>query len=224
MSNKVTKYYIMNLATRQDRRDECDIELKAAGITNYEYFKSTYWKDYPQDELETYLTREYRHVTKDIVAQKGLFGCGITHVRCIEHFLKEFGTDGTKIAVMLEDDFQIIDPVGFNDAVNKAINTTDDWDLIYLGGLRNPKNDKREDFIPGLDIALGVWNSQSYVIRNTQNIYDKMKDLLERGYFADRALRKMIRDDKKNKHRYLITNPYLIIQRKSYSDINNKVR
>jgi len=224
MLKEVSKYYIMNLASRQDRRDECDIELQAADIKNYEYFMSTHWKDYPKDELESYLNREYRHVTKDEVAQKGLFGCGITHVRCIEQFLKEYGTDGTKIAIMLEDDFQIKDPKSFNEAISKAINTTDDWDLIYLGGLRNPKNDKKEEYLPGLDIAVSVWNSQSYIIRNTQDIYDRMKNLFERGYFADRALRKLIRDDKKNKNRYLITNPYLIIQRKSYSDINSKVK
>lgn len=224
MLNEVNKYYIMNLEIRKDRRDECDEELQLAGITNYNYFNSTHWKDYPQDKLNSYLDREYRHVTKDLIAKKGLFGCGITHLRCIKQFLKEFGTDGTKIAVMLEDDFQIKNHIEFKDDMSKVINTTNDWNFIYLGGLRNPKNDKKEEYLTGLDIAVSVWNSQSYIIRNTQDIYDKMENLFERGYFADRAIRKLIRDDKANKHKYLITNPYLIVQRKSYSDINSKVK
>jgi GR25 family glycosyltransferase involved in LPS biosynthesis len=224
MARIIDKYYIMNLETRQDRREECDMELRKANIENYEYFKSTHWKDVPPQVVDSYLAREYHHVTKDDHARRGLFGCGLTHVLCIERFIQEHGTDGTKTAVLLEDDFRIKEPLTFKTVINSAINLSKDWDMIYLGGLKNPKDDKRETYLPGLEIAISVWNAHAYVIRNTQDIYDKMKSYFERGFFADRALRKMIRDDKDNKNRYLIVDPYLVDQRRSYSDINEKIK
>jgi GR25 family glycosyltransferase involved in LPS biosynthesis len=157
-------------------------------------------------------------------ARYGLIGCGVTHLKTIKEFIDTYGTDGTKVAVILEDDFQIVDHGLIKEQIHTAINQSEDWDFIYLGGLRNAKEDKREEYLPGLDIAISVWNAHAYVIRNTQDIYDRMKTLFEDGYMADRATRKLIRNDKKRKERYLITHPYIIQQRRNYSDINNFVR
>jgi hypothetical protein len=214
----------MNLPHREDRRDASIKEMSEAGISNYEFFNSTHWRDIPQEELDSLITREYRHVTKDINARYALTGCGLTHMNCVKHFIDTYGTSGENIAILLEDDFAIVNHKEFKKQIDTAINSTSDWEFIYLGGLRNPKEDKREEYLTGLDIAISVWNAHAYVIRNTPTIYERVNDLFYRGYFADRAYRKMIRDDKKNKHKYLITYPYIVTQRRNYSDINNCVR
>jgi hypothetical protein len=224
MSREVNIYYVMNLPQRDDRREASEAEFQTAAITNYEFFQSTHWRDVPDEEMNDLINREYRHVTKDMNARKGLAGCGITHLACIKNFIDQYGSDGTKTAVILEDDFQIVDYGLIKEQIHTAINSTNDWDFIYLGGLRNAKEDVREEFLPGVDIAISVWNAHAYVIRNTQDIYDRMKALFDRGYFADRAWRKLIREDKKNKHKYLITYPYTIMQKRNFSDINNCVR
>lgn len=221
---EVNKYYVMNLPHREDRRKLSINELSKAGITNYEFVESIYWKDYSEEELERLTHLEYRHVTKDLRARYGLVACGATHVKTIKQFIETFGTDGTKVAVLLEDDFEIVDHSALQEQINTAINQSPNWDFIYLGGLRNPKNDKREEYLPNLDIAVSVWNAHAYVIRNTQDIADRMENLYHRGFFADRATRKLIRDDKERKHRYLITYPYIVVQKRNFSDINNCIR
>jgi GR25 family glycosyltransferase involved in LPS biosynthesis len=224
MLKEVSKYYIMNLPSREDRRKESIVELQKSGISNYEFVESVYWKEFSDEYLHTMTNLKYRHVTKDLIARYGLLGCGTSHLKAIKKFIDDFGTDGTKTCVILEDDFAIVNHSEIQDQIHAAINQSNDWDFIYLGGLKDPKNDKREEYLPNLDIAISVWNAHAYVIRNTQDIYDRMKALFDIGYFADRATRKLIRDDKHNKTRYLISYPYIITQRKSYSDINSRVK
>lgn len=221
---EVNKYYVLNLPHRTDRKEASEAELQTAGIMNYEFFESTHWKNVDKEEMESLINREYRHVTKDMDARRALAGCGITHLKAIQKFLEEYGNDGTKVAVILEDDFTIVDPGLIKNQIHEAINASPHWDFIYLGGLRNAKEDKREEYLPNLDIAISVWNAHAYVIRNSQDLCDRMQDLFNRGYFADRAYRKLIRADKKNKERYLITYPYTVMQKRNYSDINNCIR
>jgi len=224
MPISIDKYYIMNLPHREDRKEQSIKEMESSAIVNYEFFQSTHWKSLEQTELDSLISREYRHVTKDTTAKYALAGCGLTHMNCVKHFIDTFGTDGNHAAVLLEDDFKIEKPETFLTDIQHAINLTEDWEFIYLGGLRNPNSDKRESFMPGVDIAISVWNAHAYVIRNTEFIYETVKNLFYRGYFADRAYRKMIRDNKENKHKFLITYPYIVSQRRNFSDINNCVR
>jgi hypothetical protein len=221
---EVTKYYVLNLPYRTDRKEAATVELEKAGVDNYEFLVSTHWKDLGQEELDRLINLEYRHVTKDMNARYALAACGYTHLHAIKQFIDVYGTDGTQACVILEDDFTIVDHLKIKEQINEAINATPDWDFIYLGGLRNAKEDKREEYLPNLNIAISVWNAHAYVIRNTQDIYDRTLDLYNRGFFADRAFRKMIRDDKRNKQRYLITCPYTIMQKRNFSDINSCVR
>jgi GR25 family glycosyltransferase involved in LPS biosynthesis len=221
---KISNYYVMNLKDREDRRQECIKEFKQANIENYEFVDSVHWKSLEQSYLDYYTNREYRHVTKKQTSKYGLLGCGISHLKCYEKFLSDYGDDKTKYAVILEDDFEITIPNEIEQFIDDTINKTSDWNFIYLGGLKNPKNDKIESYLPGLDIVTSVWNAHAYIVKNDKDFYDYLKSLFERGYFADRALRMAARENKHQKHKYLITNPYVIVQRKSFSNIENRIK
>ncbi len=218
------KYYILNLSHRTDRKEICEDQLKKANINNYEFIESIPWDTLSQEYLDKVINLKYKHRTPDLYARYGLVACGLSHIKAYDAILNSYGNSGDKAFVIFEDDFFIENTNTFKETLDKIINMTDDWQFIQLGGLRNHKEDKREDYLPGLQKIISVWNAHAYVIKNDLEFINKMKTLVDDGYFADRATRKVIRDDKRNAHKYLITWPYEVNQLKNYSDINRRVR
>ena len=216
--------FVINLPHREDRRLECIREFEKIGLYDYEFIDAVHWNQLSEEYLEDMVNREYKYKTKDKRAQYGNVGCGLSHLKVYSHILENYGKSGDKAFIVLEDDFRIENPATFMSKINEALTITRDWNIIYLGGLKNTKGDKREEFLPGFEKAISVWNSHAYLIKNDPEWISSMKLVAERGYFADRALRKVARDDKSNSHRYLIMWPYEVLQRKSYSDINHVVR
>lgn len=216
--------YVINLPHRSDRRLECIREFEKINFYDYEFIEAVNWKSFPTDLLDDMVNREYKYKTKDKRAQYGNVACGLSHLKVYDHIVENYGKTSDKAFIVLEDDFQIENPSEFWNKVEESLTITNDWNIVYLGGLKNTKGDKREEFLPGFEKAISVWNSHAYIIKNDPDWFAAMKEVEKRGYYADRALRKVARDDKKNAHRYLIMWPYQVLQRKSYSDINHVVR
>jgi len=216
--------YVINLPHREDRKLQCIREFEKIGFYDYEFIEAVHWNQLDKDYLEKVVNLEYKHRTKDKQAQYGNVGCGLSHLKVYDHILKNYGNTNNKAFVILEDDFCIENPASFLQKINNVITTIDDWHIIYLGGLRNTNGDKRQDFLPGVAKAISVWNSHAYIIKNDFDWITSMKEVGSRGYFGDRGLRKVIRDDKHNSHRYLILWPYEVLQIRGYSDINRTIR
>ena len=221
---EIGKFYVINLEHRFDRRDTAIKHFKSAGIYNYDFVKAIHYKDFTDEHCADMLNRSYKYKTKDEISKRGNLACGTSHIVAITQALKELGEDGTKAIVILEDDFHIVDETTFMVRLQEGIkNAPDDWEFIYLGGPGRENVDKTTPFIPGLDKATSVWASHGYVIKNNKDFLNRMKDCYVEGYFADRAIRKIIRDNKDYSHRYLIFKPYLAVQWRSYSDIDRKL-
>jgi len=212
---------VINLPHRQDRKLECIREFESVKFYDYEFIEAVNWKLFKTEILDEMSSRDYKYKTKNKRSIYGNVACGLSHLKVLDKMVEDYGKTGDKAFMIFEDDFSVERPVEFMEKVNEIINATNDWSIIYLGGLRNPKGDKREPFLPGIDKAISVWNAHAYIVKNDVNFIAAMKELASRGYYADRAIRKIIRDDKHNSHRYLVTWPYQALQRKSYSDIDN---
>lgn len=221
---KIEKIFVINLPHRQDRKRESILEFESIKNYDYEFIDAVNWNDLSDDYLEDCVNRDYKHRTKDKRAQYGNVACGLSHLKIYDYILNNYGKGSDKAFIILEDDFHIKNPRTFLDKVNEVLTITNDWNIIYLGGLKNTNGDKREPFLPGVEKVISVWNSHAYIIKNDPDWIAGMKECAKRGYYADRALRKVARDDKTNAHRYLIAWPYEVLQRKSYSDINRIVK
>lgn len=221
---EVGKYYVINLEHRTDRKETAIKHFNSAGIWNYEFVKAIHYKDLSDELCNTMLNKSYKFKTTDEISKRGNLACGSSHIKAIEQALAELGEDGTQAIVIFEDDFHIVDEVTFKTTLYAGLqNAPDDWEFIYLGGPGRANVDKTTPFLPGLDKATSVWASHAYVIKNNRNFLNKLKDCYKEGYFADRAFRKIIRENRDYSHRYLIYKPYLAIQWRSYSDIDRKM-
>lgn len=222
---EVVKYFIINLEHREDRRIIAEKYMKAAGIENYEFFKAVHHKEFTEEFIQDMVYgRKYTHRVKSEVAKRASLGCGTSHLRLMKKILEEYGDDGTKAFVILEDDFHLHDETTFVQKINEGLEIVPkDWEMIYLGDMGKEHTDRTEKFLPGIDKANNVWGTHGYIMRNYFPFVHKFERLYEDGYLADRAFRKMVRDDKKNLHKYLIFRPYLAVQWQSYSDIDEKM-
>ena len=221
---EVVKFYVINLKHRTDRKETAIKHLEDAGISNYEFIEAIHHTEFSDEYFEDMLNREYKFKTKRVVGQRGLLACGASHIKAMKKALEDFGTDGSKAIVIFEDDFHINDAETFLTELQKGLETAPpDWEFMFLGGMGKENIDKTEPFLPGLEKAKSVWGGHAYVIKNSNSIVDRVIDCYDRGYFADRAFRKIIRDDKQNLHKYLIYKPFLAVQWRSYSDIDEKI-
>lgn len=221
---EIGKFYVINLEHRHDRRDTAVKHFQSAGINNYEFVKAVHYSEFTDELCKDMLNRKYKFKTTDEISKRGNLACGTSHIKAIEQALAELGEDGTKAIVIFEDDFHIVDENTFLITLHEGLkNAPSDWEFMYLGGPGRDNVDKTTPFIPGLDKATSVWASHAYVIKNNRSFLNDLKDAYKEGYFADRAFRKIIRDNKDYSHRYLIFKPYLAIQWRSYSDIDRKM-
>jgi len=222
---EIVKYYIINLEHRTDRKEIAEKYMKAAGIENYEFFKAVHHKEFTEEFIQDMVYgRKYHHRVKSETAKRASLGCGTSHLRLMKKILNEYGNTGDKAFVILEDDFHLHDESSFVNKIKEGLKIIPtDWELLYLGDMGKEHTDRTEKFLPGIDKANDVWGTHGYIIRNLREFVNKFEILYEDGYLADRAFRKMIRDDKKNLHKYLIFRPYLAVQWQSYSDIEEKL-
>lgn len=220
---KIEKFFILNLPHREDRRQSCIQQFKKCNIHNYEFVDSIHWNTLSMEFLIEATNRRYTHRTKNKEARYGNVGCGLSHLKVYDIILSRYGDNLDKAFVIFEDDFYIENPDTFMNMVER-ITDTPDWKFIQLGGLRNHKEDKREPYLPGLDIIKSVWNTHAYIIKNDPDFISKMILVGDEGYYGDRGTRRVIREDKVNKHKYLVTFPYEVNQTKSHSDINNVIK
>jgi GR25 family glycosyltransferase involved in LPS biosynthesis len=220
----IEKVFVINLPHRVDRREECVQEFSRINYSNYEFVEAVNWKNLDKSTLDDLINREYKFKTKDTLAKYALVACGLSHIKIYDHISSEYGAESDKFFIILEDDFHIENPEIFFSKVEEAINLKEDWRIIYLGGLRNTNGDKRNSYIPNFEKATSVWNTHAYIIKNDPIWFSAVKEVAERGYFADRGFRKIIRDRSYEAEKFLIMWPYQVLQRRSFSDINRVVR
>ena len=185
-------HFYINLDRRNDRNNNTIKQLKKIGINNPNRFKA---------------------VENDM----GIIGCGLSHIAVIQK-AKELGWD---YIVVFEDDIDIIEPRLLKIKVKNLMNK--EWDVLMLGG----NNFKPFTVIDKDCIKVNkCFTTTAYIIKShyydtwIENLKEGVKKLMETGdrqYSLDLYNHSLQRKDN-----WLLLTPICIIQKKMYSDIENK--
>ncbi len=185
-------HFYINLEKRDDRNKNTIRQLKKIGIDKPNRFKA---------------------VENDM----GIIGCGLSHIAVIKK-AKELGWDHI---VVFEDDIDIIEPRLLKIKINKLMNK--EWDVLMLGG----NNFRPFTVIDNDCIKVNkCFTTTAYIIKShyydtwIDNLKEGVKKLMEthdRQYSLDLYNHSLQRKDN-----WLLLTPICIIQKKMYSDIENK--
>jgi len=185
-------HFYINLEKRDDRNKNTIRQLKKIGIDKPNRFKA---------------------VENDM----GIIGCGLSHIAVIKK-AKELGWDHI---VVFEDDIDIIEPRLLKIKINKLMNK--EWDVLMLGG----NNFRPFTVIDNDCIKVNkCFTTTAYIIKShyydtwIDNLKEGVKKLMlthDRQYSLDLYNHSLQRKDN-----WLLLTPICIIQKKMYSDIENK--
>lgn len=96
---------IVNLAHRQDRRQQCIEELRKAEIDTYSFVDAKY------------------------TPGLGYKGCALSQAKAMMDFMFE---DDREFLLVLEDDFMVCDNINLKQLINSAISFSNHWDVFML--------------------------------------------------------------------------------------------
>lgn len=206
----IDKIFIINLASRPDRKTQIINEMKKQNINEnkYEIFNAIR----PSiEEINSWNTRYCEHVKKDVHPKnfdgykKGSLGCLKSHTEVCKLALSR----GYKNVLILEDDTEFIDNYNKLEEYSNQINN--DYDMLYLSGSHLGK---KNEITKNISSVTGTHTTGSYCIKekamnyliNNINGYSKEIDV----FYACEI---------QPKFNCYIVIPHITKQRDGYSDI-----
>lgn len=202
LESEFKNIYVINLDRRPDRFSEVQIELRKAGINNYEKFCAIDGKT---------LTHKYKFVPTDTMGDAQAMG----HIGCtLSHFgvLNKAKEDGAEKYVVFEDDVEL--HKNFKELFDEYYNEVPaDWDCILLGGSHIGGFDRITERVIRI---FGSYTTHAMLINKT--MYDKLTAVWQHaGSEVDVAMASLHRDNK-----CYAFNPPLAWQKGGHSDILGK--
>lgn len=154
--DNMTKYCtkIINLEIDKERLNKMTTQLDNLSI-DYNVFKGVNGNDYTIDSNDKFL---FQNVDFNIYEKKGVVGCFLSHIKCLEQFIKQ---DDKLYMVVCEDDLDIIEPK-IRDYLQYIIDNID-FSIIFLSADPNVSD---SDEIMRLD--------DKYILRRALGKNDKM--------------------------------------------------
>jgi GR25 family glycosyltransferase involved in LPS biosynthesis len=117
---------------------------------------------------------------------KGLYGCGLSHMKIYEHIEENHGLDGNKIFLILEDDFMPLVPEQeFRKYIGCCIKSLPDYWKVLLLGTSQHNNFLKEQVNEYISVAKKYFFTHCYVIKNNKPLFDRIKYYFNEGYWAD---------------------------------------
>ena len=199
---------IINLAHRQDRRQACQQEMAAQGLTDYGFFAGKYLAEAPAR------------------------GCALSHGKLIADFLFE---DERPFLLVLEDDFALREGVRLMPGLEAAIGQAQLWDVFLLAHnaaipiARTPLADAYR--VVNAQTACAYLVGRLYAGKLMETFFraaqmqDEVKDIpspareIAGGLFRCDMLWKRLQEE----DRFWAQIPAPAFQRASYSDIEKKM-
>ena len=128
--DNMTKYCtkIINLEVDKERLNKMSAQLDNLSI-DYNVFKAVNGNDYTIDSNDKFL---FQNVDFNIYEKKGVVGCFLSHMKCLEQFTKQ---DDKLYMVVCEDDLDIIEPK-IRDYLQYIIDNID-FSIIFLSAAPN---------------------------------------------------------------------------------------
>lgn len=190
----IQNHFFINLDERNDRLISCEKELKKIGLDRPCRFSA-------------------------IKHTKGIIGCGMSHLKCIETAKNE----RLPYITIFEDDIIIPKPNKVRNQVNRIIESGVHWDILCLSGNAfRPHKVVEDDFI----VVNRMYCGTAYIVKEhyydtlIQNMKEGILNLMTTGeskYCWDAHWIELQRKDT-----FLLLNPPTIYQREDYSDIEKQ--
>jgi GR25 family glycosyltransferase involved in LPS biosynthesis len=200
---------IINLPHRSDRREECILEGKRAGLSlgGGNFFTA-------------------RHIEEN-----GKIGCALSHAKNLADFLFE---DSRAYILVLEDDFSVRNPGMLKGAIDSILKHSQNWDVYLLG--HNATIPVESTHLKDTYRVINAQTMSGYLVGRAYapkliETYYRSAELLKRYEPLPEQLRSpayhllscdMLWKDLQIKDRYWGSIPSLIFQRPSHSDIENR--
>jgi GR25 family glycosyltransferase involved in LPS biosynthesis len=192
----ITHSFFINLDHRTDRKPHVKKQLSSIGIFNPTRFSA-------------------------IKLQNGAIGCGMSHLRCLEH-ARDNAWDHVLI---VEDDIQFLNPELFVTQMNAFLHNQKDWDVILLAGNNVPPY--REVDTSCVQVSF-CQTTTGYLVKNhyfetlIDNVRSGITNLLRDPrnhimYAIDKFWIQLQKQDK-----WFLIIPLTVTQREDYSDIEKR--
>lgn len=191
----------INLDIRTDRRDEMEAELARVGV--------------PKEKILRWSATRNR--------KNGALGCTMSHIAVLEYI--QTLPVNIKSVLILEDDFNFIDNLGLvRDSLSKVHTLLPpDWDVVLLAY----EMFRTKPFNDILSIALECYGTAGYLLNRSSlekvlnNFREGREALIKSGHYKDSIdvyWWKLMKD-----HKFFYFNQALGYQRKSYSNVAEKI-
>lgn len=193
--SKIEHALYINLASRTDRKQHVESQLKLVGISA-ERFNAIKLPD-------------------------GALGCSMSHLKCLQ-MAKEKGWDHVLIC---EDDITFTNPGLFIQQINKFLSKQENWDVVLLAGNNMPPYKPIEDYcvqVTRCQTTTGYLVKSHYYDKLIDNIKTGMNMLVRnRDMHKIYAIDKywfLLQD----KDLWFLITPLSVVQREDYSDIEKR--
>ena len=193
--SKIEHALYINLASRTDRKQHVEAQLKLVGISA-ERFNAIKLPD-------------------------GALGCSMSHLKCLQ-MAKEKGWDHVLIC---EDDITFTNPGLFIQQINKFLSKQENWDVVLLAGNNMPPYKQVEDYcvqVTRCQTTTGYLVKSHYYDKLIDNIKTGMNMLVRnRDMHKIYAIDKywfLLQD----KDLWFLITPLSVVQREDYSDIEKR--
>ena len=188
--------FYINLASRPDRKEHVEKQLKTIGIENFERFNA-------------------------IKLANGAIGCSMSHLKCLE-IAKQ---SGWSHLLIVEDDIKFLDPQLFKNQFNSFLSRHKSWDVVLIGGNNVPPYKKIDDTcirVSHCQTTTGYIVKNTYYDTLIDNIKTGIEKLMKNPTNAfSYAIDKYWIQLQKRDIWYLLA-PIIAIQREDYSDIEQR--
>ena len=192
----ITHSFFINLDHRTDRKQHVKKQLRSIGISTAVRFSA-------------------------IKLQNGAIGCGVSHLRCLEH-ARDNSWDHVLI---VEDDIQFLDPTLFVNQMNACLHNQKEWDVLLLAGNNVPPY--REIDTSCVQVSF-CQTTTGYLVKNhyfetlINNVRTGIAHLIREPtnsftYAIDKFWIRLQKQDK-----WFLIIPLTVTQREDYSDIEKR--
>jgi GR25 family glycosyltransferase involved in LPS biosynthesis len=188
--------FYINLASRTDRKEQVEVQLRNVGLTCVQRFNAVKLDD-------------------------GRVGCSMSHLKCLS-IAKEKKWDHVLIC---EDDIEFLNPGLFINQLNRFLSRHNNWDVVLLAGNNIPPYTRDGDEcvkVARCQTTTGYLVNGHYYDTLIENIKNSIVNLLREpanhiNYAIDRYWFALQQRD----NWYLLT-PLTVVQRAGYSDIEKR--
>ena len=193
--NDIKHVFYINLASRPDRKQHVEEELKTLGVTANRF--------------------------NAIKLSNGALGCSMSHLKCLE----TAKNNRWPYLLIVEDDIKFLNPELFKKQLNTFLSKHSNWDVVIIGGNNVPPYKKIDDTcvkVTSCQTTTGYLVKSHYYDVLIENYRTGIKKLLENPsqhvlYAIDKYWFHLQRKD----NWYLII-PLTVVQREDYSDIEKR--